>query len=338
METIRTTIILLLLCLLYLPAGEARVNINQGVSELLKIPRISSYLARKIIQYRRINGPFKNLKDLENVEGFDGALIERISPYIELGRPSTWQGITGSRKVQKAPLPIRVNRIYQGLKPQYGRNGLKKKIVARKSKTKKTPEKKVTISTEVKKKVVKKRNLKDILSHFDWEPGIGEIQDVAQKYADVNPELIRDWRHNAARKEFLPDVTISYKADQTDDAALSSSGVPTESRGIGQGLTVNMSWDLAELMFNKEQITINNESSDLVKLRDDVLDEVTKLYFDRRKLQIEIYLNPETEIQEALKKELRLRELTANIDALTGGYLSREIKKRKKSEAEDENI
>lgn len=65
----------------------------------------------------------------------------------------------------------------------------------------------------------------------------------------------------------------------------------------------------------------------MVQLRDDILDEVTSLYFQRRRLQIELLRSPASGIEERLEKELRLQELTADIDALTGGYLSERLER-----------
>lgn len=64
----------------------------------------------------------------------------------------------------------------------------------------------------------------------------------------------------------------------------------------------------------------------MVQLRDDVLNEVTRLYFERRRVQIEFLTSPPKEIATKLEKTLRLQELTAGIDALTGGYLSNRLR------------
>ncbi len=64
----------------------------------------------------------------------------------------------------------------------------------------------------------------------------------------------------------------------------------------------------------------------MVQLRDDILDEVTKLYFERLRVKMEIDGMAIEDRKKRSSKLLRLEELTASIDALTGGYFSREIK------------
>ena len=60
----------------------------------------------------------------------------------------------------------------------------------------------------------------------------------------------------------------------------------------------------------------------MVQLRDDILDEVTRTYFERRRLQIALLTQPPADEKQVIDKELRLQELTAMIDGLTGGYFS----------------
>ena len=67
----------------------------------------------------------------------------------------------------------------------------------------------------------------------------------------------------------------------------------------------------------------------MVQLRDDILDEITRTYFERRRLQIEAQLSPSHELMEGLEQELRIQELTADLDALTGGYFSLQLAQNK---------
>jgi len=65
----------------------------------------------------------------------------------------------------------------------------------------------------------------------------------------------------------------------------------------------------------------------VVQLRDDILDEVTKLYFERIRVKCEIDNLSIEERKKRFEKELRLAELTASIDALTGGYFSQNLRR-----------
>ena len=65
----------------------------------------------------------------------------------------------------------------------------------------------------------------------------------------------------------------------------------------------------------------------MVELRDDIMNEVTRTYFERRRLQIDLLASPPQDLKLSLEKELRLQELTADIDALTGNYFSEHLQK-----------
>jgi len=66
----------------------------------------------------------------------------------------------------------------------------------------------------------------------------------------------------------------------------------------------------------------------VVQLRDDILDEVNKLYFERLRVKIELDNLSIEDRKKRAEKELRLEELTASLDALTGGYFSQALKSK----------
>jgi len=63
-------------------------------------------------------------------------------------------------------------------------------------------------------------------------------------------------------------------------------------------------------------------------LRQDILDQVTRLYFERRRIQSELVSNKDSDFD----REMRVEELTALIDGLTGGEFSRRTHKDSPSE------
>ncbi|MCX6357192.1 MAG: YCF48-related protein [Candidatus Aureabacteria bacterium] len=122
---------------------------------------------------------------------------------------------------------------------------------------------------------------------------------------------------------YLTEYTTSY---QTGD-----------DRQRERRLGFKFDWDLGDFLFNPDQIRISDESRDLVELRNDVLEEVTQFYFQRRNLQIDILLSPAEDLRERIRLELQLQEVTANIDYLTGGYLTQRMNDVKQGKVRKSN-
>jgi len=163
------------------------------------------------------------------------------------------------------------------------------------------------------------------------EPGIKEIQQAAMQYAQVEPEKILRWRAQAQRKGWLPKITCGVKNDNADLWHWETgSTTKTEDDALRRGRDsiewdVSVSWDLSELIWNNDQTSIDVRSRLTTQLRDDVLDSVTKLYFERLRVKIDMDALSIGDRKKRLEKELRISELTASLDALTGGYFSDSI-------------
>jgi len=175
-------------------------------------------------------------------------------------------------------------------------------------------------------------SLQNIQEHFNHEPTVMEIQQAAVHYAEVYPEKIEAWRQAAMRKAMLP--TVSLTADQGVDhnVDIDRGGTGDPDRFITGPSETNrdwhmgVSWDLGDLIWNDDQTSIDTRSKLMVELRGDILNEVTHLYFERRRLQVECLIFPPKELPLQIEKDLKLQELTADIDALTGGFLSARLK------------
>ncbi len=111
-----------------------------------------------------------------------------------------------------------------------------------------------------------------------------------------------------------------------------------ERRRRDRDLTLRFRWELSDFLYNREQIRISDEVRDLVELRNDVLEEVTQFYFQRRQLQIDTLLSPPEDLRERLRMELQLQEVTANIDYLTGGYLTQRLNEAEAGKVGKSNI
>ncbi len=191
------------------------------------------------------------------------------------------------------------------------------------------------------KEVLYNNKYEDIRSYFSYEPDINKVQELAIEYAEVSPEKIKAWRRKVRKKAWLPKITVGIDGDKNKTVSDSVWGSYTSGGQsyVGPddktfhnnfGWDVSLSWDLSNVIWNEEQTSIDMRSKLMVQLREDILDQVTRLYFERRRIQIELLTNRSMDAKARLDKQLRIEELTAMIDALTGGEFSRRVEFGKK--------
>ncbi|MBN2358461.1 MAG: helix-hairpin-helix domain-containing protein [Deltaproteobacteria bacterium] len=168
------------------------------------------------------------------------------------------------------------------------------------------------------------------LKPYAAEPTIREIQQAAIDYARAHPERIDSWRARAANRAFAPEIETRVTKDwDKTTRVMQVAGNPDQNATYDYDnwqLMVRGRWDLDRAVFDPEEPKVAREGIRLQRYRDDVLNEVTRRYYERRRLQLELDLAPPTEMGDRVRKELRLQELTADIDALTGGYFSQKLK------------
>ncbi|MFH0840104.1 MAG: YCF48-related protein [Candidatus Omnitrophota bacterium] len=169
-----------------------------------------------------------------------------------------------------------------------------------------------------------------ILQNFRNEPSFRQVQEAAIVYAEVHPNKIAKWRRDAKMKALLPTLSVGMDRDSSQDVHWDAGSNP-DMLIVGPyyddtGWDIRCSWDLGGLIWNDDQTSIDTRSKLMVELRNDIIDEVTRLYFERRRLQVELMQSPPKDERKLMEKELRIQELTANIDGITGGYFSRETR------------
>ena len=157
-------------------------------------------------------------------------------------------------------------------------------------------------------------------------PSINRIQQLAIEYAEVSPEKIQNWRRKTKFRGILPKLTFGLDCGIDSNVNLDRGGtndpdlfiIGPENQDLGWDLT--LSWDLSDLIFNEFQTSIDVRSKLMVQLREELLDEVTRIYFERKRLMID---SGNLEGEKLVLNNLRVQELNAYLDAYTGGAFSR---------------
>lgn len=166
---------------------------------------------------------------------------------------------------------------------------------------------------------------------FAGEPLFRQLQEAAIRHAEVSPEKINSWRWQARLKSLVPKVSFDAGHDRSNTYEIYTSATKDYVIGgpddISDGWDVSVSWELGDFIWSTDQTSIDVRSRLMVQLRNDILDDLRRAYYERRRLQYELAAEPPENPKARFEKEMRLAELTQAIDDLTDNYLSEHIKK-----------
>jgi competence ComEA-like helix-hairpin-helix protein len=267
--------------------GMAAVDINSApVADLTTLDGVNEELAGAIVREREENGPFTSVEDLARVPSMTADLIGRLKARAAVGSGTA----LGDNRARMAAEVTRV------------------------------------------------------LKKFDREPTIQQVQKEAVEHARANPSVIDSWRVRARLRGLAPEFRLRTVLDADRDYQWTQSVTPPtgqapilppepspttprrdewENNGNVQAWGI---WRLDRLIFDPEEPRVNREAVRLAKHMDQVLDDATRRYFERRRLQVEMEINPPTDVSDRLRKEIRLQELTADLDGMTGGWFSSQLR------------
>ncbi len=169
------------------------------------------------------------------------------------------------------------------------------------------------------------------------EPPFGLLQAAAIKHAEVSPEKISAWRTQARLKALVPTVSLGVDKARSNTYEIYTSATKDYVIGgpddVNEGWDISVSWDLADLVWSTDQTSIDVRSKLMVQLRNDILDDLRRAYFERRRVQYELVAMPPEDPKARFEKELRLAELTQAIDDLTDNSLSEYLSRMEKRQA-----
>jgi hypothetical protein len=162
------------------------------------------------------------------------------------------------------------------------------------------------------------------------EPTVAQVRQAAVEHAGLARDPRRSWAARARLAGLLPELTTRVTRSQDRDEGVDTDGDgSTHDRSLDVGdqvvLELRATWDLRRLVFDPVEIRAAREGLRIVAERQHLELEVTRLYYQRRRAQIEWIASPPTSALDMTRRMIEMDELTANLDALTGGWLSREI-------------
>lgn len=165
-------------------------------------------------------------------------------------------------------------------------------------------------------------------------PAIAAVQQAALRYLELGPERVRELRSGLDLRGWLPELSVrlDYASDRDEREDWDQSFVSGDTRRLYDyqrdrhrdlGGSVELSWDLGDTLYQPEAIELSREARQRIALRDDALDEINQLYFERRSVLARLdALTDSLDPFESRRLELRAQELAAGLDGWTGGWFS----------------
>jgi hypothetical protein len=188
-------------------------------------------------------------------------------------------------------------------------------------------------------------------------PAIVAVHRVALRHQGLETRVFADAWRGVRRRGWLPAVGLRLGVDRDTgrgsdrDEIFVSGGLhllrdSDRDRSLDLGASLTLTWDLRDLAYEPDQIELSRESRLVIGLRDDVLDEINQSYFERLAILGDLTAlrdgtetapgasaeplaepqnDPRSDAQRITSLELRLEELTAGLDAWTGGWFGRQL-------------
>lgn len=166
------------------------------------------------------------------------------------------------------------------------------------------------------------------------EPSVRRLQRAALRYAKVDGATVDAALSRARTRGLLPRLNVGalYRADSSDSRVLMTDALyktldpKIDERGTidGSRLWVGgmLTFDFGTLAGGPEQLAAVRVAT----YRNSLLEQVSRLYFERRRLQLELCAGLKLTTRQKLRLQLRLQQVSSVLDGLGNGALSRRVR------------
>jgi len=171
------------------------------------------------------------------------------------------------------------------------------------------------------------RTVGDVLAELATDPTIDEVQRAALRQAALEPRRVHSLLGRLRWAAALPRVEVSlsrgFERDEDIDRAYQELDELSLATDEDLDLRCTVRWDLDRLVYDPEELRASRQAADLSRRRRELLIAVTRLYYELLLLRAEQRSGGAVDPSDEIGRALRMAELRATLDGLTGGLLSR---------------
>ncbi len=158
-------------------------------------------------------------------------------------------------------------------------------------------------------------------------PSVDQVIQAALKHADLEVNKAVKWERNVRWAALLPQFSARVNHSASQGALLSEYLEHPDKINLNSYFSwrweVRATWDLSRLVFDSREMSIAARGQQLAAAKQKMLEKVGELYFERCHLLLMGRTGEEDqEAGQPLRQQLRLRQLTAMLNVMTGGLFS----------------
>ena len=160
------------------------------------------------------------------------------------------------------------------------------------------------------------------------EPTFDALKNAALRLAAADIARTRHLLRQASLQAILPTFKFTAGLDLERDESLNKQESVQDKWGAKTdrdlGFQITAQWKLSDLIFHADTLRVHTSLSMRASDREKLIQLLAGYVFERRKLILTTAAAQESDLRRSVEMQVRIEELTAIIDALTGGMLSRE--------------
>ncbi|HXJ20279.1 MAG TPA: hypothetical protein VMT03_08600 [Polyangia bacterium] len=171
---------------------------------------------------------------------------------------------------------------------------------------------------------------------FAEDPPVGALRQAATALALAEPGRARSMLVRARLAGWLPELRllVERRFARTESVDLGGANDATALAPVGIDSNNDVryqaraTWDLSKVVFNPDELAVASQALRTADTRREIETLVIRLYFERRRLKLEGLSADDTDMPSGSRRELRIAEVEAELDALTGGAFTRLARRR----------
>jgi hypothetical protein len=168
--------------------------------------------------------------------------------------------------------------------------------------------------------------LRALAAHAAGEPGISEVQEAAARASDRSGGEARGFALRARVAALLPRLTAEYRREERSyrTYGLQGSGEVDYLRSApGNAVVLRATWDLGGLVAARDELAAASAERERARRRGAAVARASAVFYELRRARLALLLAPPDTALALAEAELEVDQLGAELDALTGGLLSR---------------